>query len=155
VLKVLRQESRILATVKHLIGMNVFVGPQNTGKSFVNMRLVNLLGDGQGFLAVQKKGKYLCSPLRDDAESSNPVTASFAGKKFVSFKEIPAKSLEPETIKNLMDPNDGNVDARHNHSKPGDITGFPVTMVMSGCKNSAISLVSSCWPLCDTPPPME
>ena len=138
-----RQDSRILATMRELIGMNVFVGPQNTGKSFINMRIVNFLGDGQNFLATQKKGKYLCSALRDDAESSNPVTASLAGKKYVSFKEIPALPLQPETIKNLMDGNDGMVDARHNHSKPTDRTSFPVTMVLGGCKNSCVSLATT------------
>ena len=46
--------------------MNVFVGPQNTGKSFVNTRMLNFLGDGGEYLGIQKKGKYLCSPLRED-----------------------------------------------------------------------------------------
>jgi len=129
-----------MATVKHLIGMNVFVGPLNTGKSHVNMRMLNFLGAENRHLGTQKGGNYLCSRLRDDAESSSPVTATLAGKKFVSFKEIPAKPFQAEMIKNLMDPQDGNVDARHNISKLDDVTSFPVTMVLSGAKNSSVQV---------------
>ena len=131
----------VLASMQYLIGMNVYTGPRNGGKSFINMRLLNFLGDGPQYLGKQVGGKYLCSKLRDDANASLPVTAQFRSKKFVSFKEIPALPIEPETLKNSLDPQDGNMDARHNNNKPGEITGFPISFVMSGCSNSSVQVM--------------
>ena len=56
---VLRNDARILASIPRLVGMTVYTGPKNGGKSFINMRLVNFLGDGPDYLAQQFKGNYL------------------------------------------------------------------------------------------------
>ena len=32
------------------------------------------------------------------------------------------------------------MDARHNNNKPGDVTGFPVTFVMTGCGNASVRI---------------
>jgi hypothetical protein len=139
---VLRTDARVLASMEKLVGMVAYTGPRNGGKSFINMRLVHFLGDHLGGLAKQVGGKYLSSSLRDDAEAAQPVTNTFRGKKLVNLKEFPGRPLQPETLKNLLDPQDGNVDARHHNNKPGDITSFPVTFVLTGCGNQSISVAS-------------
>ena len=58
-------------------------------------------------------------------------------------KEMSSKPIQPDTLKNALDPQDGLMDARHNHSKKGDITGFPITFVMSGCSNKSITIASA------------
>jgi hypothetical protein len=140
---VLRNDARILASVPTLIGMIAYTGPRNGGKSFINMRLVHFLGDHPDCLAKQVGGKYLSSTLREDAQASQPVTATFRGKKLISFKEFSESPIQPETLKNILDPQDGNVDARHNHNKLGELTAFPITFVLSGCGNQAITLHST------------
>eukprot|EP00973_Karenia_brevis_P054058 7508612-Karenia_brevis.AAC.1 len=37
---------------------------------------------------------------------------------------------------------DGYVDARHNHSKRGEITGFPVTFTLAVCGNTEVEIQS-------------
>jgi hypothetical protein len=118
--------------------MLAYTGPRNGGKSFVNMRLVNFLGDGPNYLGKQFMGKYLSCSLRDDGNASNPTTNQFRGKKLISFKELVSKPIEPETLKNVLDPADGYVDARHNNSRPDEITGFPITFVLAGCGNTSV-----------------
>ena len=49
----------VLASMQYLIGMNVYTGPRNGGKSFLNMHLLNFLGDGPQYLGKQVGGKYL------------------------------------------------------------------------------------------------
>jgi hypothetical protein len=85
-------------------------------------------------------GKYLSSTLRDDGNASNPTTNQFRGKKLISFKEMVSRPIEPETLKNVLDPADGFVDARHNNSQQNEITGFPITFVLVGCGNSSIKV---------------
>jgi hypothetical protein len=46
-------------------------------------------------------------------------------------------------LKNILDPQDGNVDARHHNNKPGEITSFPISFVLTGCGNQSISLASA------------
>eukprot|EP00973_Karenia_brevis_P027110 3739950-Karenia_brevis.AAC.1 len=50
---VLRSDARILASVPWIVGMMAYIGPKNCGKSLLNMRLVNFLGDGPQYLAKQ------------------------------------------------------------------------------------------------------
>ena len=140
---VLRTDARILASMEKMVGMVAYTGPRNGGKSFINMRLVHFLGDHPDRLAKQVGGKYLSSTLREDAQASQPVTATFRGKKLISFKEFSESPIQPETLKNILDPQDGNVDARHNNNKLGELTAFPITFVLSGCGNQAITLHST------------
>jgi hypothetical protein len=140
---VLRTDARILASMEKIIGMVAYTGPKNGGKSFINMRLVHFLGDHPEKLAKQVGGKYLSCTLRDDAQAGQPVTNSFRGKKLISFKEFAETPIQPETLKNILDPQDGNVDARHHNNKPGEITSFPISFVLTGCGNQSISLASA------------
>ena len=57
-------------------------------------------------------------------------------------KKMSAKPIQPDTLKNALDPQDGLMDARHNNSKKSEITAFPISFVMSGCSNKSITIAT-------------
>jgi hypothetical protein len=72
-------------------------------------------------------GNYFTSPPRADSNASLPVLAACRGAKLLTPKEQPKASLNPDAIKSILDSNDVDVCARHNHSLQGEQTTFPVT----------------------------
>jgi hypothetical protein len=142
VIWVLRFFSRTLSSPQHLIGGMVLTGPRLGGKSWVAAVIREFLGYGNGNLCKIVPGGFLCSPLRQDRQASEPLTASLAGKKLVIAREMPAMPLNVETVKMLVAGLDGGITARHNNSSRDEDTTFAMTFTLIGLSNTDIQVVT-------------
>ena len=78
--------------------------------------------------------------MRKDPESSKPVLEKVRGSRLIYIKEAAAGPVCGDTLKNILDPRDAGVTARHNCNKKGESTEFPVTWSILSVGQSPVHL---------------
>ena len=124
--------------IPEIVHLFAYTGPQNCAKSFLALLVVGVLGQNADNLASTLPSNWLCTPMREDAESSTPVAAALCGAKLVVPKEQLKKMMLPEKVKTLVAGPDVNMAARHNFSKKGEQTSFPITWKVLVQSNSEL-----------------
>ena len=140
VIYILRMDARILSGKNCFAQAYAFTGPPSGGKSWVLARLTAVLGQGGKYLTVPLPPNYFNNPVRQDAEGSKPVSNQCMGARLIAPKEVPAKPIDPEALKSVLDPRDLDINARANNSSKREDTTFPVTWAIVLLSQGAVTV---------------
>jgi hypothetical protein len=123
----------------------ILTGPPNGGKTMLCNFVIKLLG------GVKKErpndtyveslpSNFICHAARADGEASKPVTNKLKGKRLVVIPECAALPINGDTVKPLLDSDDGGLNARANNSTSRDQTVFAVTWRLLVMRNTAVEI---------------
>lgn len=140
-LYILREDARVISGHPGFVGLLAYTGPPNGGKTFFCNRLIALLGDnGLEAYCVSLVKNFFTVPARADAEASRPGSQKLRGTRYAYIAECDGGELLPDKVKEVLDPNDGMVNARANSSRARDVNAFPITWAVQLMRQPCITV---------------
>ena len=92
----------------------------------------------------EPSNNYLCVADRIDSNASRPCDFEFQGARLLHIKECPGLPLQHDACKRLLETREGDLAARANHSKPGDVVSFPITWAIMMSRQSSVTWPPKC-----------
>ena len=106
-----KMDAKIFSRTDKFVGFVCITGPPGGGKGTVIYTLRRFGGDGRANLCHNMGATYLFDDRVRGAEDCKPVLAGLAGKAAGCCDEYPNRRINPETVKPLICPLAGDVDA--------------------------------------------
>ena len=116
---------RAIMTHPQFTELLYFWGLGSSGKDLLMTLIIKMLGDVPGIgYAASVSGSYVTSPSGRGSEDSTPFLASWQNLKFLTFYEVPSKSVNFEVLKQLTE-QQGVAIAARSHGGGSGSAGLP------------------------------